>query len=48
MRLVDAVLYGEAPLAAPVSSTLLLTGYQSAYGDIYSSPTQVFEAQYAG
>jgi alpha/beta superfamily hydrolase len=45
---VDAVLFGEVPLAAPVSSTLLLTGYQSAYGNIYSSPTEVFEAQYAG
>jgi poly(3-hydroxybutyrate) depolymerase len=45
---VDAVLYGEVALAAPVSSTLLLTGYQSAYGDIYSSPAEVFETPYAG
>ena len=44
---VDAVFYGEVNGDAPVSSTLLLTAYQKAYGNIYSDPTQVFESQYA-
>jgi hypothetical protein len=44
---VDAVFYGEVNGDAPVSSTLLLTAYQRAYGNIYSDPTQVFESQYA-
>jgi hypothetical protein len=44
---VDAVFYGEVNGGAPVSSTLLLTAYQKAYGNIYASPTEVFEDQYA-
>jgi hypothetical protein len=44
---VDAVFYGEVNGDAPVSSTLLLTAYQKAYGNIYSDPTQVFQSQYA-
>jgi alpha/beta superfamily hydrolase len=45
--LVDAVFYGEVSLDATVASTLLLTAYQKAYGDIYSNPVDVFEPQYA-
>jgi hypothetical protein len=44
---VDAVFYGDVNGGATVSSTLLLTAYQHAYGNIYSSPTDVFEEQYA-
>ena len=44
---VDAVFFGEVNGGAPVSSTLLLTAYQKAYGNIYASPTDVFEDQYA-
>src|ERR1700681_437852 len=44
---VDAVFYGEVNGDGPVSATLLLTAYQRAYGDIYSSPTDVFENPYA-
>ncbi|HXA37045.1 MAG TPA: prolyl oligopeptidase family serine peptidase [Steroidobacteraceae bacterium] len=44
---VDAVFYGEVNGDAPVSSTLLLTAYQKAYGNIYSNPTDVFAQQYA-
>jgi alpha/beta superfamily hydrolase len=44
---VDAVFFGEVNGAAPVSSTLLLTAYQKAYGTIYSSPADVFESRYA-
>lgn len=44
---VDAVFYGEVNGGAPVSSTLLLTAYQRAYGNIYGNPVDVFENQYA-
>jgi len=44
----DAVFYGEVNGGATVSSTLLLTAYQAAYGNIYASPADVFEPQYAG
>jgi predicted esterase len=44
---VDAVFYGRVNGDAPVSSTLLLTAYQRAYGNIYGSPTDVFTPQYA-
>jgi hypothetical protein len=45
--LVDAVFYGEVNGDAPVSSALLLTAYQRAYGNIYANAVDVFEAQYA-
>ena len=44
---VDAVFYGEVNGGATVSSTLLLTAYQAAYGNIYSDASGVFEPQYA-
>ena len=44
---VDAVFLGEVNASATVSSTLLATAYQKAYGNIYASPLDVFEAQYA-
>ena len=44
---VDAVFYGRVNGDAPVSSTLLLTAYQRAYGNIYSSAADVFTPQYA-
>jgi dienelactone hydrolase len=44
---VDAVFFGEVNGDAPVSSTLLLTAYQKAYGNIYGDSADVFEAQYA-
>jgi predicted esterase len=43
----DAVFYGEVNGGAPISTTLLVTGYQHAYGNIYTSPAEVFEPQYA-
>src|SRR5450755_3934643 len=45
--LVDAVFFGEVNGDATVSSTLLLTAYQKAYGNIYASAVDVFEPQYA-
>jgi hypothetical protein len=44
---VDAVFYGEVNADATVASTLLLTAYQRAYGNIYANASDVFEAQYA-
>ena len=44
---VDSVFYGDVNGGATISSTLLLTAYQSAYGNIYASPAGVFEPQYA-
>jgi hypothetical protein len=44
---VDAVFYGQVNGGATVSSALLLTAYQTAYGNIYSDATEVFEPQYA-
>ncbi len=44
---VDAVFFGEVNGDAPVSSTLLLTSYQRAYGNMYGDPADVFEANYA-
>jgi hypothetical protein len=43
----DAVFYGEVNGGAPVSSTFLLTAYQTAYGNIYASAADVFEPPYA-
>ncbi|HEY2677657.1 MAG TPA: prolyl oligopeptidase family serine peptidase [Steroidobacteraceae bacterium] len=44
---VDAVFYGDVNGSGPISATLLFTAYQHAYGNIYSSTNDVFEAQYA-
>jgi hypothetical protein len=44
---VDAVFYGQVNGGATISSTLLLTAYQTAYGNIYSDATEVFAPQYA-
>ena len=44
---VDAVFYGQVNGGATVSSTLLLTAYQTAYGNIYSNTADVFDPQYA-
>jgi dienelactone hydrolase len=43
----DAIFQGEVTGSAPVNLILLLTSYQNAYGDIYESTTDAFEAQYA-
>jgi Prolyl oligopeptidase family len=44
---VDAVFEGQVNGDAPISWTLLATGYQHAYGEIYSRASDVFESQYA-
>ena len=43
----DAIFQGRVTGGSPVNLTLLLTSYQNAYGDIYASTTDAYEAQYA-
>jgi alpha/beta superfamily hydrolase len=43
----DAIFQGQVTGGSTVNLTLLITSYQNAYGNIYSSTTDVFEAQYA-
>jgi predicted esterase len=43
----DAVFFGEVSRTTPLFLVFTATGYQKAYGDVYSSPTEVFEARYA-
>ena len=43
----DAVFFGEVNGGATISSTYLLTAYQHAYGNVYTSADEVFEPQYA-
>ena len=43
----DAVFFGEVTRGTPLFLTFTAIGYQKAYGDVYSSPTDIFEARYA-
>lgn len=43
----DAVFEGEVNAGAPIFATLMITSYQKSYGNLYTDPVQVFEAQYA-
>ncbi len=43
----DAIFQGRVTGGSPVNLTLLITSYQNAYGDIYESVTDAYEAQYA-
>jgi alpha/beta superfamily hydrolase len=43
----DAIFLGRVTGGSPVNFTLLLTSYQNAYGNIYSSTTDAYEPQYA-
>lgn len=43
----DAMFQGQVTGGAPVNLTLMLNSYQKAYGDIYATPGEAFEAQYA-
>ena len=44
---VDAVFAGRVNGGATVLGSFLFTAYQRAYGNVYSSPAQMFEPQYA-
>ncbi len=43
----DAIFQGRVTSRSPESLTLLITSYESAYRNLYSSTTDVYEAQYA-
>lgn len=43
----DAIFMGEVDMSAPANFDLLVTSYQHSYKNVYTSPTDVFEAQYA-
>lgn len=43
----DAIFQGRVTGGSPVNLTLLIASYQRAYGDLYATPTDAFEAQYA-
>jgi Prolyl oligopeptidase family len=43
----DAIFMGEVDGGATINFTLIADGYQHTYGNLYSSPTDVFSPQYA-
>src|SRR5215471_13646391 len=43
----DAVFEGQVNASGPLNVALLVPGYQNVYGDIYSTPDQVFAGPYA-
>jgi predicted esterase len=43
----DAVFYGQVSRTTPLFLVFTATGYQKAYGDVYTSPTDIFETRYA-
>ena len=43
----DALFYGEVNASATENVALLANGYQNAYGNLYSAPTDVFALPYA-
>lgn len=43
----DAVFYGQVSGGSPIFLTMMITGYQRAYGNVYGATTDVFEARYA-
>lgn len=44
---VDAIFFGTVPLGSTEFTPLLATSYQKSYGNLYTNPTQLFEATYA-
>jgi len=44
----DALFLGEVDSSATENVALLVNGYQNAYGNIYSAPTDIFATPYAG
>jgi hypothetical protein len=43
----DAIFYGQVSSGAPSNLTLLVSSYQHAYSNVYSSPADVFEPNFA-
>jgi hypothetical protein len=42
----DAVFFGQVTRTTPLFLVFTATGYQKAYGDVYASATDIFEARY--
>lgn len=43
----DAVFEGEVNASATINVALLVPAYQNVYGDVYSTPADIFESKYA-
>ncbi len=43
----DAVFQGSVSGGSPIFLTMMITGYEHAYGNVYGATTDVFEARYA-
>ncbi len=43
----DAIFYGSVDLGSTVFGAMVTSSYQHSYGNLYTQPTQVFEAAYA-
>jgi predicted esterase len=43
----DAVFFGQVTRTTPLFLAFTSIGYEKAYGDVYTSPTDIFEARYA-
>ena len=43
----DAIFLGEVNTSGPANFNLVVTSYQHSYQNVYSAPTDVYEAQYA-
>jgi prolyl oligopeptidase family protein len=43
----DALFEGDVNTSGPLNFNMLVTSYQHSYGNVYSAPTDVYEAQYA-
>jgi len=43
----DAIFYGSVDIGSTVFGTMVASSYQHSYGNLYTTPTQVFEATYA-
>jgi hypothetical protein len=44
----DAIFAGRVNRGSTVTATLLIGAYQRAYGNVYATPGEIFEPQYAG
>jgi len=43
----DAIFYGSVDIGSTVFGSMVASSYQHSYGNVYTTPTQVFEATYA-
>ena len=43
----DASVFGEVTLGSTIEYPFVISAYQSAYGDVYANPTDIFSATYA-